>query len=181
MKRLFIFLFILIGYVSLDAQTPFLYATKSNIIFEAKINTEDMNFPANMDQTYSGRFNIISNADWRIDCSQSWLTVVVQEYFIKDGKGWVYNPHSGSAPDIGAYEYYESYATGSDTAFVLLMAEPNAAASRTAIVTISGTDIVNKIINVYQRGTETLKRNTPPIIETNFIMKELTYQDIVFQ
>jgi hypothetical protein len=172
---------VIAGCLSLEAQTPFLHATKSNVVFEAEAQAGDMNFPAEMSQTVNGRFNIISNVDWRIDCSQPWLTVVVQEYFTKDGKGYVYNPHSGSAPDIGAYEYYDIYATGSDTAFVLLMAEPNAAASRTAIVTISAAGVANRIINVYQRGTELFKRNTPPVIETNIIMKELEYEGVEFQ
>jgi hypothetical protein len=182
-KSLMSLLLFIIGSLLLEAQTPFLYTTKRNIVFEANAYAGDMNFPAEMDQkSNNGRFNIISNTNWRIDCSQPWLTVVIQEYFVENGKSYVYNPHSGSAPDIGAYEFYEIYATGNDTAFVLLMAEPNGTASRTAIVTISGTGITNQIINIFQRGTEFLEKNTPPTIETNLIIGELeTPQETVFE
>jgi hypothetical protein len=161
MKKLFaILLLIFIGFLLLKAQTPLLGVTTHNIILEKYSNAgSDWYFPANTHYTAYGRFNILSDTNWYIQCSETWLTVIVQMYFIKDGRGYVYNPHSGSAPDIGAYEYRESYAMGSDTAFVQLIAEANVAAPRIAIVAIVGTGVTGQIINVYQKGI------SPPIIE----------------
>lgn len=172
MKKLFLILFlIIIGCLSIEAQTLFLGVTRHNILLEKYSNVGDgWYFPANTHYTAYGRFNILSNTNWHIQCSETWLTVIVQEYFIKDGKGYTYNPHSGSAPDIGAYEYMESYATGNDTAFVQLVSEANTGVPRTAVVAVVGTGVVGHIINIYQKGTLLPKDNTIPIIGSQNIM-----------
>lgn len=168
-KFIFLFLFSICCF-ALDAQTPFLGVTRHTIILEPYSNAgSGWYFPANTSYKAYGRFNIFSDTIWYIQCSEAWLTVIVQEYFIKNGKGYVYNPHSGSAPDIGAYEYMESYAAGRDTAFVQLVAEANGTTARAAVVAVVGNGVSGHLINIYQRGTETLEKNTPPIIHSQRI------------
>ncbi len=168
MKKLFAILSF-IGCLSLNAQTPFLFVNKHAIMFEANSNAGDMYFPAEMSNNATGRFNIISSVDWRIDCSKTWLTVTVQMYYSKGKQGYVYNPHSGSAPDIGAFEFMESYATGRDTAFVLLVAEPNTGVSRMATVVITGLNVTTQVIMVTQKGVSEPPPSEPSI-EPNSIM-----------
>ena len=61
-------------------------------------------------------------------------------------------PYSGSAPDIGAFEFPQDYANGRDTAFVILtLSETNINnLNRTAIITVSGIDVASKIITINQ-------------------------------
>jgi hypothetical protein len=171
MKKFIVLFLFSIGCLALGAQTPFLGVTRHTIIFEKYSNAGNgWYFPAETSYKDYGRFNILSDTSWYIQCSQSWLTVIVQMYYTKDGKGYVYNPHSGSAPDIGAYEYMESYATGRDTAFVQLVTEANSSAARTAVVAIVGNGVTGEIINIYQRGIEILKPNSVPIINSQQFM-----------
>lgn len=120
------------------------------------VSTHNLTIPAAENST--AKFNIISNTDWTITTSQPWLTVSVQLYWSTiDSLGtkqqWVSMAYSGSAPDLGAFEYLPSTASGHDTAIVTLQADANIGSARTATVTISGTNVANQVINVTQEGT----------------------------
>jgi hypothetical protein len=135
--------------------TYYLYLSKSSLTIPAIANSD-------------GKFNIISNTDWTITSSQPWLTVGVELYYKLGTQGYKTNLYSGTAPDIGAFEYMQTTATGHDSAFVTLTAEANTGALRTATVTVSGTGVTSQIVNVTQEGT-TVPPYTGPVwyIATN--------------
>ena len=127
--------------VTQQGASAFLYVSKTNITIPSTANTD-------------GKFNIISNTDWTITSSQPWLTVGVELYYSLGGQGYKTMLYSGTAPDIGAFEYMQTTATGHDSAFVTLTAEANTAyTSRNATVTVSGTGVSNKIVNVTQEAS----------------------------
>lgn len=128
--------------VTQEAASAFLYVSKNDITIPSTANSE-------------GKFNIISNTDWNITSSQSWLTVGVELFYSLGSQAYKTQLYSGTAPDIGAFEYMQTTASGHDSAFVTLSAEANTEyASRNAIVTVSGTGVSNRTINVIQEASQ---------------------------
>jgi hypothetical protein len=135
-KILFIIVLAIIGLVS--------YA-QSNL--NVSTNTVTIPLPANS----TGTFNIGSNVNWTVTSSQSWLTVLVKLFYTQNGQNYVTLPYSGSAPDIGAFEYLQTYANGSGSAWVTLTADGNPLITgRTAIVTVTGTGVPQQTVVVTQ-------------------------------
>lgn len=61
-------------------------------------------------------------------------------------------------PDLGAYEYLNDTVAGHDSAFVYLIAEANTGKTRTATVTVQGTNVAGySQIIVRQLGSATLR------------------------
>lgn len=131
--------------VTQQAANAFLFVSTNNLTIPATANTD-------------GKFNIISNTDWTVTSSQPWLTVGVELFYSLSGQGYKTVLYSGTAPDIGAFEYMQTSATGHDSAFVTLQAEVNTGTLRTATVSVTGTGVTPTTIYVTQEGT------TQPIV-----------------
>jgi len=152
MKKLFWGMALLMA-IPLNAQ--FLFINKTSVTIPATGNPQTIGAGG-----YSGTrevFYIISDTTWRIDTSQPWLTVLVQLYWsnVEGGvkKQWVTLPYSGSAPDIGAFEYMNTYATGHDTAIVTLICEdPNAGEPRKGAVMVGGASTPIRTLIATQTG-----------------------------
>lgn len=101
----------------------------------------------------TSEFWIASNTDWKVTSQDNWIKISVKLYYTENGQAYVTLPYSGTAPDIGAFEYLQEYATGHDTAIVILNIDENILnSSRSTNLIISGTGIVDKIIPVTQTG-----------------------------
>jgi hypothetical protein len=98
--------------------------------------------------------DLCSDTTWTIQSSQTWLKVAVRLFWSTSSTSkFVTLYYSGTAPDIGWAEYLQDNASGHDSAFVYLIAEPNLGAKRTAIVTVQGTNVVGySQITVTQLG-----------------------------
>jgi len=130
-----------IGCISVEAQTTFLKIF-THVKDEFTVIVPDSIV----------KFNIASNTNWIIQSIEPWVTVSVQLYYTKDGSRWMTLPYSGSAPDIGAFEFPQDYANGRDTAFVTLTLSGTNINNfnRTATINISGIDVITKTIIINQ-------------------------------
>lgn len=105
-------------------------------------------------EAFKEKFDLCSDTTWTVVSSQEWLGVMVHLWY--GARKQISMAYSGTAPDIGAFEFLQSNAAGRDSAFVLLLAEKNTATTRTATVTITGTNVpVVRTILVTQTGTGT--------------------------
>jgi len=87
------------------------------------------------------KVDLCSDVNWTITSNEDWLKVATQRYWeVNDTtrRQYVTMLYSGTAPDIGAFEYLNTMVTGHDSAFIYLIAEENTGEARTAIVTITG-------------------------------------------
>lgn len=105
------------------------------------------------------KVDLCSDTTWIVASSASWLTVATQLFWrTSDTSAFVSNLYSGTAPDIGAYEYLNDTVAGHDSAFVYLIAEANTGKTRTATVTVTGTNVAGySVITVTQLGNAMLR------------------------
>ena len=143
-KILFVLVFFIFGFISINAQT-----------LTVSPNTLTIATPANS----TGKFNITSNSNWTATSSQSWLTVLVSLLYVQSGQNYATIPYSGNAPDLGAFEVLQNFASGNGNAIVKLTAQADPSnINRTATITITGTGLPTQIVTVTQ-GTNV----TPPV------------------
>lgn len=108
------------------------------------------------------KVDLCSNVEWTATSSEEWLRVATQLYWTAmDTFNLVmttyisYNPYSGLAPDIGAYEYLDIMVAGQDSAFLYLIADENVGEHRTAVVSVTGEGVPGySQIVVNQAGTD---------------------------
>jgi len=137
--------------------TPSVYLT---------VNPESL-FIDRMEES-TGQFYINSNTSWIITSSVDWLMVAINLRSVENGVTYETQRFSGSAPDIGAFEYMENNASGSGDALVTLYASENFSTSaRTATVTITGTNASTKYVSVTQLDNTSNNSTLGKIIKSN--------------
>jgi hypothetical protein len=99
------------------------------------------------------KFDLCSDTTWTVTSDQEWLTVATQLFWrTSDTSSFVSPVYSGTAPDIGAYEFLNDSVVGHDSAFVYLIASQNLGTARTATVTIQGTNVAGYSTIVFNQA-----------------------------
>lgn len=181
MKKLLWGMALLIA-IPLNAQ--FLFINKTGVTIPASGNPQSIGAGTTGNPSAKSEvFYILSDTTWRIDSSQPWLTVLVQLYWSNvDTNGvkkqWVTLGYSGSAPDIGAFEYMQTYATGHDTAIVTLRCEEaNTGEMRHGAITIRGADTPIRTLIGTQLG---MSPETLPYLVSSIDIDNPTFLEIEY-
>jgi hypothetical protein len=125
-KKLYLILIVILMTVPIQAQV---LAVDRSVISVPEITANE-------------KFDLCSDTTWIATSDQEWLTVATQLFWsTNDSTHFVTFVYSGTAPDIGAYEFLQNYVTGHDSAFAYLIAGANTGVPRTATVTIQGTNV----------------------------------------
>lgn len=116
-----------------------------------------------------GKFDLNSNTTWVVTSPQPWLKVWVSQIWPQpDGSKQYTQFYSGNAPDIGAFEYLESKASGENQAIVVLQAEANTTGvERISLVTLTGTNATTKTITVTQQALKASQSTLGKLIRSN--------------
>lgn len=112
------------------------------------------------------KVDLCSDTTWIVTSSAEWLTVATQLFWrTSDTSAFVTMLYSGETIDIGAFEYLNDTVMGHDSAFVYLIADANTGKTRTATVTVQGTNVEGySTITVRQVGDAMLRS---PVIRSS--------------
>ena len=151
-SKMKISLIILFCFVSLSINAQVLAIDRSII----NVGPEQMN----------EKFDLCSDTTWIVTSSESWLAVATQLFWRTSAtSAKISMLYSGTAPDLGAYEFLQNTVSGHDSAFVYLIAEKNMGKTRTATITVQGTNVPGySQITVRQIGSAMLRS---PVIRSD--------------
>jgi len=162
MKRVLSILFLLWVTGGLYAQfIPGVVASSKKIAYSQYLGVGTHLVNHDSEEMYV-KVDLCSNVEWTATSSEEWLKVATQLYWTAmDTFNLVmttyvsYNPYSGLAPDIGAFEYLDVMVAGQDSAFLYLIAEENIGEHRTAVVSVQGEGVPGYsqiVVNQYGTG-----------------------------
>jgi len=150
MKKIILFITLLVLSTQLHSQV---LAIDRSII---SVGTTQMN----------EKVDLCSDTTWTVTSSADWLKVATTLFWsTSDTSSFIGMLYSGTAPDIGYNEFLDGMVTGHDSAFVYLIAEANTGKTRTATVTVQGTNVAGySTITVTQLGSSMLRS---PVIRSD--------------